>query len=79
MGYIPKYGKVTLTQETELRLGLPNTQAKVIKKLPKGSILEYTGFVTKGELMNGNPSWYKDAGGNYFSAGATNNPNPTEK
>jgi hypothetical protein len=79
LGYIPKYGKVTLTQETELRLGLPNTQAKVIKKLPKGSILEYTGFVTKGELMNGNPSWYKDAGGNYFSAGATNNPNPTEK
>jgi hypothetical protein len=78
LGYTPKYGMVKTLIETKLREKVPNTKARIIKVIPAGTPIEYTGYVTKGELMDGNPNWYKDVFGNYFWAGSTNEPYPDQ-
>lgn len=78
LGYTPKYGMVKTLIETKLREKVPNTKARIVKVIPAGTPIEYTGYVTKGELMDGNPNWYKDVFGNYFWAGSTNEPYPDQ-
>jgi opacity protein-like surface antigen len=79
LGYTPKYGRVKVVTEIKLREMVPNTKARIIKVIPVGTTLEFTGYVSKGELIEGNPNWYKDEYGNYFWAGHTSNPWPEEK
>jgi hypothetical protein len=79
LGYTPKYGRVKVVTEIKLREMVPNTKARIIKVIPVGTTLEFTGYVSKGELIEGNPNWYKDVYGNYFWAGHTSNPWPEEK
>lgn len=79
LGYTPKYGRVKATAEVKLRELVPNTKARIVKVIPAGTAIEFTGFVSKGELIEGNPNWYKDVFGNYFWAGQTSQPWPEEK
>lgn len=79
LGYTPKYGRIKTVTDTKLREMVPNTKARIVKVLPAGSAVEFTGYVTKGELIEGNPNWYKDVFGNYFWAGSTSQPWPEEK
>lgn len=76
LGYTPKYGRVKATADIKLRELVPNTKARIVKVIPAGTAIEFTGFVNKGELIDGNPNWYKDVFGNYFWAGHTSNPWP---
>jgi len=78
LGYTPKYGMVKTLIDTKLREKVPNTKARIVKIIPAGTPIEYTGYVTKGELMDGNPNWYKDSFGNYFWAGSTTEPYPDQ-
>jgi opacity protein-like surface antigen len=79
LGYTPKYGRVKAMTDLKLREMVPNTKARIIKVIPAGTAIEFTGFVSKGELIEGNPNWYKDVFGNYFWAGHTSQPWPEEK
>jgi hypothetical protein len=79
LGYTPKYGRVKAMTDLKLREMVPNTKARIVKVIPSGTAIEFTGFVSKGELIEGNPNWYKDVFGNYFWAGHTSQPWPEEK
>jgi len=79
LGYTPKYGRVHAVTEVKMREKIPNTRARIVKVYPVGTTLEFTGYVIKGELIDGNPYWYKDVFGNYFWAGSTHMPFPNER
>lgn len=62
-------GTVTTTTRLNLRKGVPNTRAPVVKAVPAGIKLTYTQITHTGEPVNGNPTWYGDADGNWFWSG----------
>ena len=64
-------GAVQVAAKLNLRKGAPNRMADVVQAVPAGTRLDYVGWVSDGELLNGNSKWYRDARGNYFWSGAT--------
>lgn len=71
MNFLERRSFVKATRELNLRKGKPSTNVEVVgnKPIPKGTILEYVGWVTDGEDIRGNSKWFKDPGGNYFWSG----------
>jgi N-acetylmuramoyl-L-alanine amidase CwlA len=64
-------GSVQAAAKLNLRKAAPNRMADVVQTVPAGTRLDYAGWVSDGELLNGNSRWYRDARGNYFWSGAT--------
>lgn len=52
-----------------IRKGAPNRSADVVQVVSPGTELAYEGWVTDGETVNGNSTWFCDANGNYFWSG----------
>lgn len=63
-------GSGRVLHRLNMRKGAPTTKADVIQVVDPGTVLEYTGFVSDGELVNGNAKWFMNAAGNYFWSGA---------
>jgi subtilisin family serine protease len=63
----PGIGKVI--HRLNIRKGFPTTKADIIEIISPGTSISYSGFVTNGEAVNGNPKWYKNEAGNYFWSG----------
>lgn len=68
---------VCTVANVRIRRGAPSTLAPIVKVIPADTMLQPAGFVT-GESVQGNCIWYRDGDGNFFWAGATDSPNPTE-
>jgi len=65
----PNEGTAITAVQLNLRKGEPSTKADVLQTLPAGIVLNYTGWVSDGAVINGNAKWYKDINGNYFWSG----------
>ena len=65
--------EVDLTDH-RLLVDLPSGQTLVA--FPPGTVLDYDGWTSNGEAVDGNAYWYKDLDGNYFWAGGTVVPTP---
>lgn len=61
-------GRVQTTGALRLR-AQPNTRAIVLSVVPGGTMLDYIQKTNSGELVKGNPTWYKTARGEWFWAG----------
>jgi N-acetylmuramoyl-L-alanine amidase len=64
-------GKAKATVKLNIRKGKPSTRAELVKAVTSGTILDYTEVTHEGEAVNGNPTWYKTAEGDYFWSGGT--------
>ena len=73
---VPVQGSTTARRSLRIREGAPNTAARVVRVAPQKSSLEYVGWTSNGQNVNGNAHWYRDADGNYFWAGGTTSPVP---
>lgn len=62
-------GKAVTTAKLNVRKGQPRRTAEIAQTLPAGTTLDYQGWVTDGEVVNGNSKWYQTAEGNYFWSG----------
>lgn len=67
-------GKVATTAKLNIRKDTPRRTADVVQVLPAGSSLDYIGWVSDGETVNGNSKWYRDANGHYFWSGGVTSP-----
>ncbi|MGH9722685.1 MAG: N-acetylmuramoyl-L-alanine amidase [Bryobacteraceae bacterium] len=66
---------VKLVSNVNIRLGAPTTAASIVRTEPKGKTLVVAGF-RAGQPVSGNSNWYQSEDGNFFWAGATDQPNP---
>jgi N-acetyl-anhydromuramyl-L-alanine amidase AmpD len=66
----PETGTVKTTLKINLRKAAASTKAEIFQVLAAGTSLNFTGWVSDGESINGNTKWYKDANGNFFWSGA---------
>lgn len=66
---------VRTVANVRIRRGAPSTVAPIVKVIPADTVLQPAGFLT-GESVQGNSTWYRNADGNFFWAGATDHPNP---
>ncbi|MFI5101913.1 MAG: N-acetylmuramoyl-L-alanine amidase [Terriglobales bacterium] len=66
---------VKILKNVNLRKGVPNTTAQIVRVLLANSEITVSGF-TLGERVNGNACWYVDTQKNYLWAGATDIPKP---
>ena len=69
--FVQQAGTVRVTSKLNIRFGEPSRMNDVVQEVLSGSPLDYVGWVTNGEPVNGNPKWYRDVNGNYFWSGAT--------
>ena len=69
-GVSPQAGTGMATARLNIRKGAPNTRSPVHQVIPRGAQLNYAGSTNMGEAINGNSTWYADAGGNFFWSGA---------
>jgi N-acetyl-anhydromuramyl-L-alanine amidase AmpD len=60
-----------------LRAGKPSVNALVVRTIPANTNVSVSASVL-GDKVNGNPAWFSDGNGNFFWAGGTDNPNPTQ-
>jgi len=74
---VQKAGTVTTTRDLNIRLGAPTALADRVRLVPKGTQLNYIGWTSNGESVNGNAHWYQDRDGNFFWAGGTSAPVPS--
>lgn len=74
--FIKKPGIVKARVDLNIRKLAPTTATAVIRTIKKGRKLKYRGWASNGMTVNGNAHWYKDSNGNYFWAGATEQPIP---
>jgi N-acetyl-anhydromuramyl-L-alanine amidase AmpD len=75
--FVGVIGSVTARSRLNIRRGVPNTIAGVVRVADQGAVLGTVGWTSAGESVNGNSHWYRDADGNYLWAGATDQPTPT--
>lgn len=66
---------VRILHNVNLREGVPNTTAPVVRVLLANSEITVSSF-TLGERVDGNACWYLDGQSNYLWAGATDVPKP---
>lgn len=69
-------GSVNAKSDLNIRKGAPTTGAEKRRTVRAGATLPYVGWTSNGLSVNGNSHWYRDAGGDYFWAGATDKPTP---
>lgn len=62
-------GEVVTTAKLNIRKDTPRRTADLVQVLPAGTPLDYVGWVTDGEAVNGNSKWYRNANGHYFWSG----------
>ncbi len=74
--FIEQSGATRARAALNLRRGVPTTHADVVSTVPAGTQLSYAGWTSNGQNVNGNAHWYRDGAGNYFWAGATEDPVP---
>ena len=74
---VPSGGTVTAASTLNIRSGAPTSLASLVRTVPAGTSLAYTGWTSTGERVHGNSHWYRDAAGDYFWAGGTSAPTPT--
>lgn len=67
--YIAENGTLVASAKLNLRKGTPSTKSEVAQLISPGTDLNYIGYVTDGENVNGNRKWYKDANNNFFWSG----------
>ncbi len=65
-------GKAFTTYKLNLRKDLPRRTAAISQVVPDGASLDYVGWVSDGEAVNGNPKWFKTENGEYFWSGGVN-------
>jgi len=59
-----------------VRRGAPSIQAAIARVIPADTELTVSGFVDRGEAVQGNACWYCDESDGFFWAGATSVPQP---
>jgi N-acetyl-anhydromuramyl-L-alanine amidase AmpD len=64
-----RQGTVTATVRLNIRQLQPSRRAPVVSTVMPGTPLAYVAVTDDGEPVNGNPTWYQDAGGNFFWSG----------
>ena len=74
--HIPSQGSVRARVDLNIRKGAPSSAAPVVRTITKGTELSYTGWTSNGLNVHGNPHWYRDEEGDFFWAGATDEPVP---
>ena len=67
--FTPLTGTGNVLQHLKIRKGAPSTSADIVTIVDAGTTLDYIGFVTDGESVNGNSKWFKNQYGNYFWSG----------
>jgi N-acetyl-anhydromuramyl-L-alanine amidase AmpD len=72
----PHSATVRARTDLNVRKGAPTTAAPVKRVASAGSLLNYVGWTSNGQSVNGNSHWYRTAEGDYFWAGATDRPTP---
>lgn len=73
---VARTGVVTTTRDLNIRLGTPSSLAELVRLVPKGTRLGFTGWTSNGESVHGNAHCYRDGQDNAFWAGATSAPVP---
>jgi N-acetyl-anhydromuramyl-L-alanine amidase AmpD len=74
--FVPHPGTVRARTRLNLRRGAPTTAADAARTVDAGTPLDFTGWTSSGMSVNGNQHWYRDADGNFFWAGGTEEPVP---
>jgi N-acetylmuramoyl-L-alanine amidase CwlA/murein DD-endopeptidase MepM/ murein hydrolase activator NlpD len=69
LSFTDQAGKIVTTAKLNIRKDTPRRTADIVQVLPAGTHLDYVGWVTDGEAVNGNSKWYRDANGHYFWSG----------
>ncbi len=72
MNFIPTVGLAKTIKSINIRKGAPSTGAMIIKTAALGETLPFIGWVTDGENVSGNSTWFKTPDGNYFWSGNVN-------
>ncbi len=68
--FIQKEGRVRALRDINIRIGFPSIKPSVpTLSMPKGIIFDVIGYITDGDLVNGNALWYKNRDGNYIWSG----------
>ncbi|MBD0257090.1 MAG: DUF3380 domain-containing protein [Cytophagales bacterium] len=62
-------GRVKTTATLNVRKAMPRVAAPLVRKLEKGTLADYRGYVLNGESIGGNRKWHLDHDGNYFWSG----------
>jgi len=62
-------GTATILHKVNIRKGEPATKSDIVQIVSAGSSIDYTGYVSDGEAVNGNAKWFKNDAGNYFWSG----------
>jgi N-acetylmuramoyl-L-alanine amidase len=74
--FIPLIGTVKTRNKLNIRQGAPTSVAQLVRTAPAEAELAYIGYASNGQNVSGNAHWYKNAEGNYFWAGGTQQPVP---
>lgn len=69
--FVQRSGRIEVFRPLSIRGEQPTTGARRVRVILPGTVLDYVGWTTGGEAVNGNAHWYKDHDGNYFWAGGT--------
>ncbi len=70
--FVSGAGKVKVTHSLNIRKSFPNTNSAVVQTVSPGIELDFVGWVSDGQEVNGNTRWYRDPNGNYFWSGGVN-------
>ena len=76
VNFVPQMGTATARTAINVRLGAPTSAAEKVRTMAAGALLPFSGWTSSGQSVHGNAHWYRDADGNYFWAGATDQPVP---
>lgn len=69
--FVPKNGKAKISGTDGDGLWVlksPQLSGQTVTVVNEGTIMDFVGYVTNGDSVNGNTKWWKNAFGNYFSA-----------
>jgi hypothetical protein len=67
--FVTAPGQAVAAARLCIRRGAPSRYAERVQVVSPGTMLPYEGWVTDGEVVNGNGNWYRDTNGNYFWSG----------
>ena len=60
-----------------VRANRPSVTAPIVTTIPANTVVNIAGSAA-GDAIHGNATWYRDSLGNFFWAGGTNLPSPSE-